>query len=45
MAATVLGVLVLRVLGDPQVEAKWAALPSVLTTLLLDGLVPTDGGK
>lgn len=44
MAATVLGVLVLRVLNDPEVEAKWAALPRVLTTMLLDGLLPTTGG-
>jgi AcrR family transcriptional regulator len=39
-----LGLIVLRLLGDPQLEAKWDTLPDLLTTLLLDGLLPSEGG-
>lgn len=40
-----LGLIVLRLLGDPQLEAKWDTLPELFTTLLLDGLLPSDGGN
>lgn len=44
IAATFLGLLMLRIMGDPQLKAKWDELPDVLTTLLLDGLLPNEGG-
>lgn len=37
-SATVLGLLVLDVLGEPVVTARWEELPDVLTTLWFDGL-------
>jgi AcrR family transcriptional regulator len=37
-AATVLGLLVLDVLGDPVVDTRWAELPAFLAHLLFDGL-------
>jgi TetR/AcrR family fatty acid metabolism transcriptional regulator len=37
-AATVLGLLVLDVLGDPVVDARWDDLPAFLTSLWFDGL-------
>jgi len=40
VAGVFLGLMVLRLLGDPQLEAKWDSLPELLTTLLLDGLQP-----
>ncbi len=40
-----LGLIVIRLLGDPQLEAKWNTLPDLLTTLLLDGLAPSEGGN
>lgn len=33
----VLGMLILRMLGDPTVEKSWAELPDLLTTMLFDG--------
>lgn len=33
----VLGMLILRMLGDPAVEKSWAELPDLLTTMLFDG--------
>ncbi|GAB4192039.1 MAG: TetR/AcrR family transcriptional regulator [Roseiflexaceae bacterium] len=38
-----LGLIVQRLLGDPQLEAEWERLPDLLTTLLLDGLLPRQG--
>ena len=40
VAGTFLGMMVLRLLGDPLLEAKWDTLPDMLTTMLLDGLLP-----
>ncbi len=37
-AATVLGLLVLDVLGDPVVDARWEELPGFLASLWFDGL-------
>jgi len=37
-AATVLGILVLDVLGDPVVNARWGELPAFLAQLWFDGL-------
>ncbi|MCG8347745.1 MAG: TetR/AcrR family transcriptional regulator [Chloroflexales bacterium] len=42
-AGMFLGLIVLRLMGDPQLEAKWDTIPDVLTTLLLDGLLPSEG--
>jgi AcrR family transcriptional regulator len=39
-----LGLLILRLLGEPQVEAHWDELPEFLTTLILDGLEWHEGG-
>lgn len=38
--AMVLGLLVLRMLGDQTVAEQWAALPAWITNLLFDGLEP-----
>lgn len=40
VAGVFLGLIVLRLLGDPQLEAKWDSLPELLTSMLLDGLLP-----
>lgn len=44
IAATFLGLLTMRVLGDPQLHTTWDDVPDLLTTILLDGLLPSDGG-
>ena len=44
IAATFLGLLLLRVMGDPQLETRWDELPDLLATILLDGLLPSEGG-
>ncbi|MGH8910521.1 MAG: TetR/AcrR family transcriptional regulator [Egibacteraceae bacterium] len=44
VSATFLGLLILRLLGDPQVEAHWDELPELLTTLMIDGLDRREGG-
>ncbi len=38
IAGTVFGLLVLQLLGDAEIAARWEELPDLLTTLLLDGL-------
>jgi AcrR family transcriptional regulator len=38
IASTVLGLLLLQLLGDQQVAERWQELPDVLTTLIFDGL-------
>jgi AcrR family transcriptional regulator len=42
-SATVIGILVLRVLGDPEIVGKWDQIPDLLTTLTLDGVLPPKG--
>jgi TetR/AcrR family fatty acid metabolism transcriptional regulator len=37
-SAMFLGLIVLRIMGDKEVSAKWDALPELLTTMLLDGI-------
>lgn len=39
MAATILGLLTLQLLGDEVIAERWQELPEVLATLLLDGLL------
>ncbi len=36
------GMLVLQLLGDEKIAARWQDLPEVLTTLLFDGLKPDE---
>lgn len=38
IAGTILGLLVIQLLGDEEIAARWQDLPEVLTTLLFDGL-------
>ena len=42
-AATVIGLLVLDVMGDPVVDARWGDLPGFLAGLWFDGLGPKGG--
>lgn len=44
IAGTFLGLLMLRLLGDQSTEAQWEDIPELLTTLLLDGMLPSEGG-
>jgi len=44
IAATFLGLLMMRIIGDPQLQTRWDELPDLLTTLFLDGLLPHEGG-
>lgn len=39
VAATVLGLILLRLMGDSTLEARWDEMPSVITEILLNGLV------
>lgn len=42
IASTVLGLLLLQLLGDQEVAQRWEELPEVLTTLIFDGLKPGE---
>jgi AcrR family transcriptional regulator len=44
IAATFLGLLTMRVIGDPQLQTRWDELLGLLTTIMLDGLLPSEGG-
>ncbi len=44
MASTFLGLVTLRVLGDPQLDANWDTIPDMLTSIVFDGLLPPVGG-
>ncbi len=41
IAGSVLGLLVLQLLGDQELAARWQEIPDVLATLFLDGRTPT----
>jgi AcrR family transcriptional regulator len=43
LAGMVVGVLLLRVLGDQELEAHWKEIPDLIATLLLNGLRPQQG--
>lgn len=45
ISATFLGLLIERIIGDPQLQRRWDELPDLLTTLFLDGLLPSEGGS
>lgn len=38
IASTLLGLLMLQLLGDQEIAGRWEEMPDVLTTLLFDGL-------
>lgn len=40
IAATLLGLLIIQLLGDKEIAGRWEELPEVLTTLIFDGLKP-----
>jgi AcrR family transcriptional regulator len=40
IAGTVFGLLMIQLLGDELIAARWEELPEVLTTLVFDGLKP-----
>jgi AcrR family transcriptional regulator len=40
ISATFLGLLMLRILGDPVVAEQWDSLPELLATMTLDGVKP-----
>lgn len=44
IASTFLGLITLRILGDPQLQANWDDVPDVLTALLFDGLMSGERG-
>lgn len=43
LAGMVMGVLLLRLLGDQPLQERWDEVPDVLTTLILEGLLPEEG--
>lgn len=43
IAATFLGLVMLRLLGDQRTQDQWDDIPELLTTLLLDGMLPSEG--
>jgi TetR/AcrR family fatty acid metabolism transcriptional regulator len=43
IAAMVMGMLLLRILGDPQLQNRWDELPDLLTALILDGIDQSQG--
>lgn len=45
ITATFLGLVLLRLLGDQQLHDHWDDVPELLTTLLLDGMLPNEGGS
>jgi AcrR family transcriptional regulator len=42
IAGTVFGLLMIQLLGDELIAARWEELPEVLTTLMFDGLKPAE---
>ena len=45
ITATFLGLVMLRLMGDERLQNQWDDVPDLLTTLLLDGLLSSDGGS
>ena len=43
LAGLVLGLLMLRLMGDPLLATRWDDLPDVLAELIIQGLLPRDG--
>ena len=40
LAGMTLGVLLLRLLGDPTLQERWVEMPDVIATILMHGLMP-----
>lgn len=45
LAGAALGLLLLRLLGDPPLRERWDEIPDVLAALLLDGLLASTEGR
>lgn len=45
MAGTVLGILVLGLLGDEEIQSRWEDVSGVLAELLIKGLDPVEGDE
>ena len=43
LAGMTLGVLLLRLLGDPTLQERWTEMPDVIATILSHGLLPEGG--
>ena len=43
ISAMFLGMLLLRVMGDKEVEARWDEVPDIMADILLQGIVPLQG--
>jgi len=43
LTGAIVGVLMLRLLGDPFLEEQWQEMPTVLTHILCDGLIAAGG--
>ncbi len=43
LAATTLGLLLLRLLGDRSLNERWNDIPDVLTAIMFDGIAPHEG--
>lgn len=43
LAGMTLGVLLLRLLGDPTIQDRWAEMPDAIATILAHGLLPEGG--
>jgi len=45
VAGSILGILLLGLLGDEEINSQWDEVPEVLTGLLMHGLDVTEGGR
>lgn len=45
VSGMMLGVLMLRLMGDPLLEAQWDDVPDVLADFIISGLIRTQGGS
>ena len=43
LAATVIGTIVLRLMGDPALHERWNEIPNVMSEILLNGLAKGNG--
>jgi hypothetical protein len=45
LAAAVLGILILELLGDEEIGLRWDGVPHVLAGLLIHGFDAAEGGR
>jgi len=45
IAAMLLGLLTMQLLGDETIATRWEELPEVLATMILDGLLPHENAQ